>query len=137
MTSTKTHNISIQSKEEEETNSFFVSDSIKHLITEESFTSNTAKTESIFAMSDLIAKVTLNNRLAYYDVTAYKKSDTIKLKSDARGVDLLLADDDLNLSLLLKNKNLEINLICKFVEFNKIDSGTYIYTLRICEHYNQ
>jgi hypothetical protein len=133
MTSTKTHNISTQLEKMKDHNTFYVSDSIKHLISEEILLDQVDSSQKAkFALSDLIAKVKLEDKIAYYDVVNYSIENSIKLKCDAHAISFFHQQTPVKIKLLLKNDPIQINLNCKFLEFDKISQSTYIYTLSIC-----
>jgi hypothetical protein len=130
MESTKTQNTSNEIDDINSKNSFFVSDSIKHLISEEGFSKNTSASDKHFT-SDLIAEVTSAIGMYYFDVLLVEKDKSLQLKSDAHGLKHMLAGENLQVSLLLKKENVNLVFKCSFKQLKKIDNSAYIYTLNI------
>jgi hypothetical protein len=119
-----------------ENSSFFVSESISHLINEESFLEqNTENQDSFFATSDIIAKVTAEDRMFYADVVEFIPNKSIKIKSGINAFKVLNEAGSVNLQILIKDDAINNNkLYCEFKQFNEISRGDYIYCLRICEN---
>ena len=134
MTSIKTPNTSIQSKGIEETNSFFVSDSIKHLVSEQMLVSNDDHDNSLFATSCIIAKVSAKDMCKYCDVISYSPNSLLKIESGSQIFKLFHENQNFKIKLLLKNEKLEIDLNCKFLQFDEIRNGSYIYSLKILDN---
>tara|TARA_Y100001938_G_C8075454_1_gene425776 strand:- start:548 stop:925 length:378 start_codon:yes stop_codon:yes gene_type:complete len=120
-----------------EKSTFFVSDSIKHLINEETFVASD-KQNLKFATSDLILEVKSKNAINYHDIAFYHAGEIVKFYSDASAFATLISDNShsdnvLQCRMLLKNKNCLLRLECKFLEFSKLSNSSYIYSLRICD----
>ena len=133
----KTHNISTQSIPPEENNSFFVSDSIKHLVSEETFLKKQESLvdESLFATSDIITKISFAGKMFYADLIQFDAIEsTIQIRSGIAGFKILYETDAVDVQILVKGE-LEVNkLKCQFQQFHENSRGDYIYSLRILKN---
>ena len=139
MTSTKTHNTSIQSAKG---SSFFVSDEISHLVSEETLLRyddlQDKNDDSFFATSDIVAKVSTIDDLFYADVVQFNILEkTIKIRSGVKAFKILYVNPTVTLQILTKDAVVDDKLRCQFKQFDEISRGDYIYSLNVFENINE
>ena len=134
MTSTKIQNSSQALEMQVNKNSFFVSESIQHLIDEEIYLNNNEQ-QSTFVESDILIKVIDKDRNVFYELDSLT-SEIVSLVSDSKAMSVLYKKGEIiNIEIITSNceKPLD-NLECDFYSINKLSNGEYNYKMKIINH---
>ena len=134
MTSTKIQNSSQALEMQVNKNSFFVSESIQHLIDEEIYLNNNEQ-QSTFVESDILIKVIDKDRNVFYELDSLT-SEIVSLVSDSKAMSVLYKKGEIiNIEIIASNceKPLD-NLECDFYSINKLSNGEYNYKMKIINH---
>jgi hypothetical protein len=135
MTSTKTQNSSQAMKLEVNKNSFFVSESIQHLIDEEVYLNNIKDQNATFAASDILIKVFGKENVVFYELEALT-NELVSVNSDGKAMQVLYKKDKpISIEIVLSNSKEPIDkLKCDFYSINKLSNGEYNYKMKIINH---